>query len=141
MYAAIEGLKLDRVDASDYIERFNEAMDDDFNTPEALAVLFDMVREINRLKEAGHTRKASGIAAGLKQLTGLLGILNEDPTDFLRGDTADLDVAKIEALIAERKQARSDKNWSRADEIRDELTKMKIVILDSKEGATWRHAD
>jgi cysteinyl-tRNA synthetase len=141
MYAAIDGCKLDRVDAADYIERFNEAMDDDFNTPEALAVLFDMVREVNRLKEDGDLAKASGIAAGLKELGSLFGILNENPADFLRGDIEDLDVAKIEALLAERQKARSDKDWGRADEIRDELNTMNIVILDSKEGASWRRAD
>lgn len=137
-YVAIEGLPLKRVDADDYIKRFNEAMDDDFNTPEALAVLFDMVREINRLKEEGKTATAAGIAGGLKQLAGIFGILNEDPAHFLKGDTDDLDVAKIEALIAERQRARSDKNWSRADEIRDELAAMNVAILDAKDGASWR---
>lgn len=141
MYAAIDGLPCETVNATDYIARFNAAMDDDFNTPEALAVLFDMVRDINRLKESGDLAKASGIAAGLKELANLFGLLNDDPAAFLRGDTADLDVAKIEALIAERQQARGAKNWARADEIRDELAAMQVVILDSKEGATWRRDD
>ena len=138
LYAAIEGLPVNRVDADDYIKRFNEAMDDDFNTPEALAVIFDMVREINRLKEEGKTLTAAGIAGGLKQLTGVFGILNEDPAHFLKGDTTDLDVANIEALLVERQQARDAKNWARADEIRAELDAMNIVILDTKNGASWR---
>ena len=138
LYAAIEGLPTHHVAADDYIQRFNEVMDDDFNTPLALAVLFDMVRDINRLKEEGKTATAAGIAGGLKQLAGILGILNEDPAEFLQGDTADLNVAQIEALVAERQQARSDKNWARADEIRDELAAMRITILDSKDGVSWR---
>ena len=138
LYVAIDGLPLKQVAADDYINRFQEAMDDDFNTPEALAILFEMAREINRLKEEGKTATAAGLAGGLKQLADVFGILNEDPVHFLQGDRVGLDIAKIEALLAERQQARDDKNWQRADEIRDELAAMEVAILDAKEGASWR---
>lgn len=139
LYSAVDGLPVIKPQLQGYIDRFNEAMDDDFNTPEALSVLFEMVRDINRLKEEGDKQTAAGIAAGLRQLAGVLGLLNEDVAQFVRGDTAHLDLPRIEALIAEREKARAAKNWVRADEIRAELLALHIELLDSKEGVTWRH--
>lgn len=138
LYSAIEGLPAAEPMWGVYQDRFNAAMHDDFNTPEAMAVLFEMSREVNRLKEAGDNDKAAGIAAAMIELGQLLGVLRESAEDFLKGDVADSEATKIEALLKEREQARQDKNWARADEIRDQLAADGIAILDSADGTTWR---
>lgn len=138
LYSAIEGLPAAEPTWGDYQDRFNEAMQDDFNTPEAMAVLFEMSREVNRLKEADELDQASGVAAALTMLGQLLGILRESPTGFLQGDMAGIDADKIDALLKEREVARQNKDWARADEIRDQLAADGIVILDSQNGTTWR---
>lgn len=114
---------------------FKYAMSDDFNTPEALAVLFAAAREINRLKAVDKIDEAAVIAAELKSLGNILGILQQDPEVFLQGDD---DHAWIETLIAERKQARADKDFKRADEIRDEFAAKGVVLEDKGERCTWR---
>ncbi|UYZ85413.1 cysteine--tRNA ligase [Entomomonas sp. E2T0] len=139
-YLALKGLpEAQPAGGETYIERFTNAMNDDFNTPEACSVLFDMVREINRLKD-NDLQAATGLAAQLKQLASLLGILQLSADDFLQGATAntDVDVAKIEALINARLEARANKNWAESDRIRDELTAMGVIIEDGKSGTTWR---
>lgn len=138
LYAAIDGLPEVAIEMGDYEARFHAAMEDDFNTPVALAVLFDMARDINRHKEANEQHQAARLAVSLKQLAHTLGILNEIPSDFLKARAADVDVARVEALIAERNIARDQKDWVRADAIRDELAAMQVTILDSKAGTTWR---
>jgi len=127
---------------SAYQERFEAAMNDDFNTPEALAVLFELTRAINRTREADVTA-ARRLAATLKQLGGRLGILQADPELYLRGATqaaADTgpDDAAIDALVARREQARADRDWAEADRIRDELTSLGIVLEDAAGGTQWR---
>ncbi|MDC9613530.1 cysteine--tRNA ligase [Xenorhabdus khoisanae] len=118
--------------------RFTEAMNDDFNTPEAYSVLFDMVREINRLK-AEDIAAANGLAAELRKLAGILGLLEQDPEHFLQGGAqADDDVAKIEALIKQRNDARKNKEWALADAARDQLNEMGIELEDGPQGTTWR---
>lgn len=138
LYAAVDGLPTAAPAWGDYQARFNTAMQDDFNTPEAMAVLFEMSREVNRLKEANDLDKAASIAAAMSELGQLLGILREPAEDFLKGEVADSDAAKIDALLKEREQARQDKNWARADEIRDQLMADGIAILDTADGTTWR---
>lgn len=138
LYAAVDGLPEATPRFSNYQDRFNSAMDDDFNTPEALAVLFDMVREINRLKESGDQDKAASLASGLKQLVNVFGLLKSDPVIFLVGDTTNLDTDYIERLVTERQQARLEKNWARADAVRDELIQLGIELLDGKDGVKWR---
>lgn len=123
-----------------YVDRFQQAMDDDFNTPEALPVLFELAREANRCKEA-EPEKARELATLLHMLGGVLGILQGDAEAFLRGGTAGSqadDVAEIEALIAERNQARADKNWPAADAARDKLTALGIVVEDKNGVTSWR---
>lgn len=120
--------------------RFCAAMNDDFNTPEAYSALFDMVREINRLK-AEDMAAANGMAAQLRELSGVLGLLEQDPETFLKGGAQtedDVEVAKIEALIKQRNDARKNKEWALADVARDELTAMGIVLEDSTAGTIWR---
>lgn len=123
-------------DASQYEEKFIKAMDNDFNTPEALAVLFSLAKEINTLKTT-NKYKASGYAYLLRKLCDVLGILFTDIEEyFQQGDS--VDAAKIEMLIAERAQAKKDKNYARADEIRNELQAQGIVLEDSATGTTWK---
>ncbi len=124
----------------DFKARFCEAMNDDFNTPEAYSALFDMVREINRLKSEDMAA-ANSMAAQLRELASVLGLLEQDPETFLKGGAQtenDDEVAKIEALIKQRNDARQSKDWALADEARNELTAMGIVLEDGAEGTIWR---
>lgn len=119
--------------------RFREAMDDDFNTPEAYSVLFDLAREVNRLK-GEDSAAANGLAARLRQLGAVLGLLEQSPEQFLQSGAQqnDDEVAQIEALIQARLDARKDKAWAKADDARDRLTAMGIVLEDGPQGTTWR---
>lgn len=119
--------------------RFRTAMDDDFNTPEAYSVLFDMARDVNRLK-AEDSLAAEGLAAELRRLAGILGLLEQDPEAFLQsGSQADNDeVQEIEALIQQRNDARKAKDWAQADVARARLTEMGIVLEDGPQGTIWR---
>lgn len=119
--------------------RFRAAMDDDFNTPEAYSVLFDMARDVNRLK-AEDMQAANGLAASLRKLAGVLGLLEQDPELFLQSGTkgSDDDVAEIEALVQMRITARQEKNWAQADIARDKLNELGIVLEDGPQGTSWR---
>ncbi|MAB98286.1 MAG: cysteine--tRNA ligase [Pseudomonadaceae bacterium] len=141
-YHALKGLPEAPAAGGDaFVARFSEAMDDDFNSPEACAVLFEMVREVNRLRDTD-VQAAAGLAARLKELAGVLGVLQLEPEAFLQaGAEGKLDAAEVEALIAARLQARSDKNWAESDRIRDQLTAMGVVLEDGKGGTTWRLAE
>lgn len=119
-----------------YQEKFITAMDDDFNTPEAIAVLFEIAHEINRLKESGDRAAATEHAVTLKALGSVLGILQQDPEQFLQG--GDVDAAAIEVLIKKRNTARDRKDWATADQVRDQLTNMGIALEDGPNGTTWR---
>jgi cysteinyl-tRNA synthetase len=124
--------------AAAYEERFYAAMDDDFNTPGAMAVLFDLARDVNKLREDG-LAAAAPLGACLRRLGGILGLLQREPQAFLQGGAANgLTDEEIEALIARRTEARRQKNWAESDRIRDEL-KAQGVILEDKGGQTaWR---
>ncbi|SEJ43323.1 cysteinyl-tRNA synthetase [Azotobacter beijerinckii] len=125
----------------EFVARFGAAMDDDFNSPEACAVLFEMIREVNRLRESD-LDAAAGLAARLKELAGLLGVLQLDSDAFLQaGAEGKVEAAEVEALIAARLQARAEKNWAESDRIRDQLTAMGVVLEDGKGGTTWRLAE
>ena len=118
--------------AEGYAARFKAAMDEDFGTPEAVAVLFDLAGEVNRSK--------SPAAAGLlKALGGHLGLLQADPQDFLKAG-AGLDEAAIQAQIAARAAAKAAKNFAEADRIRNDLLAQGIVLKDSAAGTTWEAA-
>ncbi len=140
MYTALRDLPLAPAAGGDeQVTRFKEAMDDDFNTPEAYSALFDLVREINRQK-AEDMSVAAGLGARLRELGAVLGILQQDPDAFLKGNDAGDEVAEIEQLIAQRNQARADKNWAAADAARARLTEMGIVLEDSAGKTSWRRA-
>ena len=113
--------------------RFKSAMDDDFNTPEAVAVLFDLANEVNR-------NQSVEAAIQLKALAGVLGLLQRDPQEFLQGDAGEggLDDTAINAQIESRIAAKKAKNFAEADRIRKELLETGIVLEDSPQGTTWR---
>ncbi len=118
-----------------YKEKFMAAMDDDLNTADAIAALFDMVREINGNITAASNGSVTLIdlaANMMKELGNVLGILQKSRQDSLDSE--------IEALIAERQQARKDKNWAAADRIRDQLKEMGIILEDTPQGVKWRRA-
>lgn len=124
---------------SPYIARFKAAMDDDFNTPEALPVLFELAREVNRFKET-EPAKAAELAGLLSLLAGVLGLLQGDAESFLQSGASEDDVAEIEALIAKRNAARAAKDWPAADAARAELTAKGIIVEDKNGVTSWRKA-
>lgn len=139
MYSAIRGLPSQKfATAPEFLDKFQAAMDDDFNTPVALSVLFEMVHEINRFREKNDLAEAANLATVLKQLANLFGLLQQDSEEFLRGKMSEEFSEKIAQLISQRNQARAEKNWQRADEIRNELTALGVAIEDSSQGTTWR---
>jgi len=160
LYTALRDVTpADKVTPSEATRKFEAAMDDDFNTPDAIAALQTLATEINRAKSAGDTATASALAAELKSLAGVLGILQLAPDVFLRkaksvvtsgagvtnqegaAPTTRLSDAQIEQLIAARAAARASKNFKESDRIRDELLKAGIALEDKPDGTTtWRRA-
>jgi cysteinyl-tRNA synthetase len=142
LYTALRGVEEGQEQAAlsaPFDERFKAAMDDDFNTPEAYSVLFDLARDLNRTKQESAS-DASALAACLRRLGGVLGLLQQQPEQFLQSGAAAGadDVAEIELLIKTRNDARASKNWALADEARNKLTEMGIVLEDGAQGTTWR---
>lgn len=139
LYTALRGqVVAESYVATEYTSRFEDAMRDDFNTPVALSVLFELVRELNKAR-AEESEQAATLAAELKALAELVGLLSQDPEYFMQNSTVNdgLSAQAIEDYIAERAQARKDKNFSRSDEIRDLLLEQGITLLDTREGTTW----
>ncbi|MDD5272496.1 MAG: cysteine--tRNA ligase [Methylovulum sp.] len=136
LYTALRGLAASAATInSEYVSRFEQAMDDDFNTPVALSVLFELARELNIAKQAADTAKAAELAATLRFLGGLLGILQNDADSFLQGDADEAIGQQIQARI----EAKKAKNWALADKIRDELKAQGIILEDVPNGTTtWR---
>ncbi|CAI0932629.1 cysteine--tRNA ligase [Serratia quinivorans] len=141
LYTALRGTDVNAQPAGGEVfeARFREAMDDDFNTPEAYSALFDLAREVNRLKAEDPTA-ANALAAELRKLAKVLGLLQQEPELFLQGGAQadDGEVAEIEALIKQRNDARKAKDWALADTARDRLNEMNIVLEDGPQGTTWR---
>ncbi|SFU88329.1 cysteine--tRNA ligase [Halomonas korlensis] len=143
-YNALEGLALESAGSVEgnvddrFHERFTAAMDDDFNTPEALSVLFDLARELNRAKKEA-PEQAPALAHELRRLGDVLGLLQQDAATFLQGGGTDvsLDEAEIQARIEARAAAKKAKDFAAADAIRDELAAKGIVLKDSREGTRW----
>jgi cysteinyl-tRNA synthetase len=140
LYTALRGLpQVAPSGGAAFSERFSAAMDDDFNTPVALAVLFDLAREVNRLR-ADDQGAAAALGEWLRQLGGVLGILQSDPDAYLQGgsEQGGLSDAEIEGLIGQRRAARQAKQWAEADRIRDALAAAGVVLEDGPQGTIWR---
>lgn len=138
LYTALRGLAEAEAAAtpSEFAGRFHQAMADDFNTPEALAALFDLAREINRQRDSA-PQEAAQLGAELRQLGGLLGVLEQSPEAFLQAGSS-LSDGEIQALIEERATARRHRDFARADQIRDELAAAGILLEDAAGNTTWR---
>ena len=132
--------------------QFTSVMDDDFNTPEALAVLQGLAGEINRARDAGDTARAAQAARELIDLGRVLGILTLEPADWFRlpkarlesesgGGDKSMGPEMVEMLIAERRAARLAKNYKRSDEIRKQISDAGIILEDKPDGTTiWRYS-
>jgi cysteinyl-tRNA synthetase len=130
------------VDAAE-VERFRAAMDDDFNTPEALAVMQGVARNLNLAKAAGNSPGASNAAATLRTLGAVLGVLQQDPDSYLKRSAGDqsLSDTDVEALLVSRREARALKNFAESDRIREVLSTAGILLEDKPGGRTeWRRA-
>ena len=144
LYLSIRGFStennepLDSALAAPYVAKFREAMDDNFNTPVAFVVFFELAKEINKLRDEKSLAKATALASVLKQLAAVVGILREDPDVFLKSGKSPAEAEGIESLIASRVAARESKDWAKADEIRDKLQALGVVIEDAGGQTTWR---
>ena len=143
LYRALEGAPDGGQADPAALAQWRDAMDDDFNTPEAFAVLQRVARELNSAKAAGRSRDAADRAATLRALGGMLGFLQQDPAAYAKRGvgTQVLDDAAIDALVAARRAARAAKNYAEGDRIRDQLAAVGVVIEDQPGGVThWRRA-
>jgi len=125
-----------------YQERFEQALCDDFNTANAMAVLFDLARDINREK-TNNPENANSLASLLKYLAGIIGLLQIDAEAYLKsrvGGSSGLSDEAIETMIGQRLDARKNKDWGKADRIRDELVEAGISIEDGTGGTRWRRS-
>jgi cysteinyl-tRNA synthetase len=160
LYTALRDVEV--IDApleGDYKIRFERAMGDDFNTPVAVSVLFDLAKELNKVKEKNDTTKVGQLASGLKKLGGLLGLLQDNPNSFLQQGRILINIeaqgfsvfaegvvlskeeveVEIEKQIQLRAEAKRNKDWVNADKIRDELKANGVILEDAPSGATtWR---
>lgn len=140
MYTSLRGLQGGSAAEAggEWAERFEAAMNDDFNTPVALAVLFELATEINK-ERAERAEFAAHQGMLLRELAGRLGLLNEEAEAYLqRGGDDQISAEQVEALIADRVAARAGKDFARADEVRDQLTAAGIVLEDNDGKTTWR---
>ena len=141
LYTALRGVNMSSVEMNetDYHQRVRAAMNDDFNTPEVLPVLFDLAKEVNRHKE-NDIEKAKEFAGLLRQIAATIGLLNQDPEGFLRGgnNPQGMSEMEIEDLIAQRNAAREAKDWAESDRLRDLLKEDGVVLEDKGGETTWR---
>jgi cysteinyl-tRNA synthetase len=125
------------------LEAFRGAMDDDFNTPEALAVMQGVARELNQAKAAGDGLRAETAAATLGSMGAMLGVLQQDPEAYLKRSVGPAGISdqEVESLLKDRQAARAARNFAESDRIRDRLTEAGILLEDKPGGSTqWRRA-
>ncbi|MCD8365649.1 MAG: cysteine--tRNA ligase, partial [Clostridiales bacterium] len=116
-----------------YVEKFEASMEDDFNTADAVSAVFELVKFCNTHAFASDSKAyLDSLSSRLAQLCDVLGIITEKEEEILDEE--------IERLIAERQAARKEKNFARADEIRDQLASMGITLKDTREGVVWKRA-
>ncbi|MGS2716829.1 cysteine--tRNA ligase [Eionea flava] len=141
-YSDVDAADLSTLVGSTYYQHFTTAMNDDFNTRIALSGMYDLVKVINTTASENGKASASTLVAELKAMANILGILQAEPNHFLQsGESKDiigLSVDVIETLITQRIQAKKDKQYQRADEIRQQLDEQGILLEDSPEGTSWR---
>lgn len=134
LYSALEGMAPSKPsENTEYESQFMAVMNDDFNTPKAMAVLFELAKEVNKTKD-------TGLAGLLVKLGNQIGLLEQSPEEFFKFQPSGSELTEemIVQLIEDRKTARADKNFARSDEIRDELSALGVELLDSSEGTSWR---
>ena len=123
----------------DYKKKFFSALADDLNTPEAFALIFELVREINRLKSTD-VKQAAILGKGLRELLAVLGLAQRNTQDYFM-QSASMDATtyeKIEDLVSKREEARKEKNWKLADEMREKLAQLNVLVEDTAQGVQWR---
>lgn len=128
-----------------FVERFNIAMRDDFNTSEAIAVLFEIIKELNRAVKEENAEQATLYYSTLRHLTNILGLVQYNVDEFLKSDIGQealgLSEADITDFIQQRVDAKKNKDFARADEIRQSLLAQGVVLEDTRQGTIWRRAD
>ncbi len=138
-YADVEAWSVEQLQTSAAYTQFVSAMNDDFNTSEALAAMFDLVRQLNTATKQVDLQSARLLAGQLKGIGAIIGILQGDAEAFLQAASdEEISALDVDNLVAERQQAKKDKNWARADQIRDQLVEQGIILEDSPEGTKWR---
>ena len=124
-------------DKSEYSDKFHNAMQDDFNTPSAISVLFEIARQVNSLKKDNKIEEATKLASELYDLSSILGLLQKDPNDYFR-DGINISESQIQSLIDKRNKARAEKDFKLSDKIRDDLLEMGIALEDRNNETVWR---
>ena len=139
LYNSIEDLEYLSKESvkSEYSDKFHNAMQDDFNTPSAISVLFEMARQVNSLKKDNEIEEATKLASELYDLSSILGLLQQDPNDYFR-DGINISESQIQSLIDKRNKARAEKDFTLSDKIRDDLLEMGIALEDRNNETVWR---
>tara|TARA_Y100001970_G_scaffold32503_1_gene40364 strand:+ start:8640 stop:10010 length:1371 start_codon:yes stop_codon:yes gene_type:complete len=139
LYNSIEDLEYVSKESvkSEYSDKFHNAMQDDFNTPSAISVLFEIARQVNSLKKDNEIEEATKLASELYDLSSILGLLQQDPNDYFR-DGINISESQIQSLIDKRNKARAEKDFTLSDKIRDDLLEMGIALEDRNNETVWR---
>jgi len=139
LYNSIEDLEYLSKESvkSEYSDKFHNAMQDDFNTPSAISVLFEIARQVNSLKKDNEIDEATKLASELYNLSSILGLLQQDPNDYFR-DGINISESQIQSLIDKRNKARAEKDFTLSDKIRDDLLEMGIALEDRNNETVWR---
>jgi cysteinyl-tRNA synthetase len=142
LYRALKDTALTGAADPAELERFRAAMDDDFNTPEALAVAQSVTRDLNLAKGTKDAAKSAALAATLRAMGGMLGVLQQDPDKYLKrsAGAGGLSDAQVDALVAARNAARAAKNYAESDRIRVQLNDAGVLLDDKAGGTQWRRA-